>query len=143
MLLFCFSLVPLSSFRFAAILISWWCVSRVIILQKNSRVFFSNFFLYFVYFELNLKSTLLCYKYATPDYCLVHLFICLGFRFQKACVKYGVPDVDLFQAVDLMERKNIAQVTNTIFAIGRTVFNFLIIRSSVYYFLRRTQSLII
>lgn len=42
-------------------------------------------------------------------------------RFQKACVKYGVPDVDLFQAVDLMERKNIAQVTNTIFAIGRTV----------------------
>lgn len=42
-------------------------------------------------------------------------------RFQKACVKYGVPDVDLFQAVDLMERKNIAQVTNTIFAIGRAV----------------------
>lgn len=45
------------------------------------------------------------------------------FRFQKACVKYGVPDVDLFQAVDLIERKNIAQVTNTIFAIGRTVIN--------------------
>ncbi len=32
------------------------------------------------------------------------------------------PDVDLFQAVDLMERKNIAQVTNTIFAIGRTTY---------------------
>ena len=47
--------------------------------------------------------------------------MCRYFRFQKACVKYGVPDVDLFQAVDLMERKNIAQVTNTIFAIGRTV----------------------
>ena len=45
------------------------------------------------------------------------------FIFQKACVKYGVPDVDLFQAVDLIERKNIAQVTNTIFAIGRTVIN--------------------
>ncbi|KOX80268.1 Muscle-specific protein 20 [Melipona quadrifasciata] len=30
-------------------------------------------------------------------------------QFQKACVKYGVPDVDLFQAVDLIERKNIAQ----------------------------------
>ncbi|XP_017886457.1 muscle-specific protein 20-like [Ceratina calcarata] len=43
-------------------------------------------------------------------------------QFQKACVKYGVPDVDLFQAVDLMERKNIAQVTNTIFAIGRTTY---------------------
>lgn len=49
------------------------------------------------------------------------------FRFQKACVKYGVPDVDLFQAVDLMERKNIAQVTNTIFAIGRTVINHVIL----------------
>ncbi|XP_076481041.1 uncharacterized protein LOC117164528 isoform X1 [Bombus vancouverensis nearcticus] len=46
----------------------------------------------------------------------------ISFRFQKACVKYGVPDVDLFQAVDLMERKNIAQVTNTIFAIGRTTY---------------------
>ncbi|XP_033214573.1 muscle-specific protein 20-like [Belonocnema kinseyi] len=43
-------------------------------------------------------------------------------QFQKACVKYGVPDVDLFQAVDLMERKNIALVTNTIFAIGRATY---------------------
>jgi mitogen-activated protein kinase kinase kinase 5 len=42
-------------------------------------------------------------------------------RFQKACVAYGVPDVDLFQTVDLWDRKNIAQVTMTIFAIGRTV----------------------
>lgn len=41
-------------------------------------------------------------------------------RFQKACTKYGVPDVDLFQTVDLFDRKNIAQVTMTIFAIGRT-----------------------
>lgn len=57
------------------------------------------------------------------------------FRFQKACVKYGVPDVDLFQAVDLMERKNISQVTNTIFAIGRTVSLLLssIIIVSVYF----------
>ncbi|KAF3424367.1 hypothetical protein E2986_03228 [Frieseomelitta varia] len=52
------------------------------------------------------------------------------FRFQKACVKYGVPDVDLFQAVDLIERKNIAQVTNTIFAIGRTV----IILKHIFYY---------
>lgn len=43
------------------------------------------------------------------------------YRFQKACVAYGVPDVDLFQTVDLWDRKNIAQVTMTIFAIGRTV----------------------
>lgn len=43
-------------------------------------------------------------------------------QFQKACIEYGVPDVDLFQAVDLMDRKNIAQVTNTIFAIGRASY---------------------
>ncbi|XP_011498067.1 PREDICTED: muscle-specific protein 20-like isoform X2 [Ceratosolen solmsi marchali] len=43
-------------------------------------------------------------------------------QFQRACTIYGVPDVDLFQAVDLIERKNIAQVTNTIFAIGRTTY---------------------
>lgn len=43
-------------------------------------------------------------------------------QFQKACLAYGVPDVDLFQAVDLIEQKNIAQVTNTIFAIGRTTY---------------------
>lgn len=43
-------------------------------------------------------------------------------RFQKACVKYGVPDVDLFQTTDLWDRKNIALVTQTIFAIGRTAY---------------------
>lgn len=45
-------------------------------------------------------------------------------RFQKACIKYGVPDVDLFQSVDLFEQKNIYRVTMTIFAIGRTVRNY-------------------
>lgn len=45
----------------------------------------------------------------------------LVFRFQKACVKYGVPDVDLFQTTDLFDRKNIALVTTTIFAVGRMV----------------------
>ncbi|KAK6645402.1 hypothetical protein RUM43_001679 [Polyplax serrata] len=43
-------------------------------------------------------------------------------KFQKACIKYGVPDVDLFQTVDLWDKKNIAQVTMTIFAIGRTAY---------------------
>ncbi|KAK6634063.1 hypothetical protein RUM44_004671 [Polyplax serrata] len=43
-------------------------------------------------------------------------------QFQKACIKYGVPDVDLFQTVDLWDKKNIAQVTMTIFAIGRTAY---------------------
>lgn len=42
-------------------------------------------------------------------------------RFQRACTKYGVPDVDLFQTTDLWDYKNIALVTQTIFAIGRAV----------------------
>lgn len=43
------------------------------------------------------------------------------FRFQNACIQYGVPDVDLFQTTDLWDFKNIALVTQTIFAIGRAV----------------------
>lgn len=43
-------------------------------------------------------------------------------QFHKACVRYGVPDVDLFQTVDLWEKKNIVAVTTTIFAIGRTAY---------------------
>ena len=43
-------------------------------------------------------------------------------QFQKACVRYGVPDVDLFQTTDLWDQKNIALVTTTIFAIGRTAY---------------------
>nr|CAH7714392.1 unnamed protein product [Callosobruchus chinensis] len=43
-------------------------------------------------------------------------------QFQKACARYGVPDVDLFQTTDLWDKKNIALVTQTIFAIGRTAY---------------------
>uniref|UniRef100_A0A069DQ56 Putative calponin n=1 Tax=Panstrongylus megistus TaxID=65343 RepID=A0A069DQ56_9HEMI len=43
-------------------------------------------------------------------------------QFQQACIKYGVPDVDLFQTVDLFDLKNIATVTMTIYAIGRTAY---------------------
>lgn len=42
-------------------------------------------------------------------------------NFQKAIKSYGVPDLDVFQTVDLWEKKDIAQVTNTIFALGRAV----------------------
>lgn len=44
------------------------------------------------------------------------------YRFQKACVLYGVADVDLFQTTDLWDFKNIALVTQTIFAIGRAAY---------------------
>lgn len=42
-------------------------------------------------------------------------------NFQKALKEYGVSDVDVFQTVDLWEKKDISQVTNTIFALGREV----------------------
>lgn len=38
--------------------------------------------------------------------------------------KYGVADIDVFQTVDLWEKKDIAQVTNTVFALGREVIKF-------------------
>ncbi|KAK2715648.1 hypothetical protein QYM36_010278 [Artemia franciscana] len=41
--------------------------------------------------------------------------------FQNAAKKYGVNDLDVFQTVDLWEKKDIGQVTTTIFALGRTV----------------------
>jgi len=34
---------------------------------------------------------------------------------------YGVAELDVFQTVDLWEKKDISQVTTTIFALGRTV----------------------
>ncbi|XP_039295137.1 muscle-specific protein 20 [Nilaparvata lugens] len=43
-------------------------------------------------------------------------------NFQKAMRDYGVPEVDVFQTVDLWEKKDIAQVTNTLFALGRTTY---------------------
>lgn len=39
--------------------------------------------------------------------------------FCNAARKYGVPDSELFQTVDLFEKKNIAQVTLTIHSLGR------------------------
>jgi hypothetical protein len=43
-------------------------------------------------------------------------------NFQAALKAYGVNDVDVFQTVDLWEKKDIGQVTNTIFALGRTTY---------------------
>lgn len=43
-------------------------------------------------------------------------------NFQKALKEYGVPDIDVFQTVDLYEKKNIAQVTDTLFALGRATY---------------------
>lgn len=43
------------------------------------------------------------------------------YSFQKAMKDYGVADLDVFQTVDLYNKKDISQVTTTLFALGRTV----------------------
>jgi len=44
-------------------------------------------------------------------------------NFQKAIQAFGVAKIDLFQTVDLWEKKDIAKVTSTIFALGRATYN--------------------
>ncbi|CAF4376166.1 unnamed protein product, partial [Adineta steineri] len=39
--------------------------------------------------------------------------------FQNAARSYGLPDAELFQTVDCFEKRNIAQVTSCIHALGR------------------------
>lgn len=53
------------------------------------------------------------------NYAVTTLNAC--YRFQKALKEYGVDDVDVFQTVDLWEKKDVAQVVTTLFALGRTV----------------------
>lgn len=43
-------------------------------------------------------------------------------NFQKALQEYGVPDIDVFQTIDLFEKRDIVKVTNTLFALGRAVW---------------------
>jgi len=43
-------------------------------------------------------------------------------KFQKAAMAYGVNEIDVFQTVDLWEKKDISQVTTTLFALGRTTY---------------------
>ncbi len=47
---------------------------------------------------------------------------------ENAARAYGLPDAELFQTVDLFEKRNIAQVTQCIHALGRQVNNKLIIQ---------------
>lgn len=42
-------------------------------------------------------------------------------HFQEAAKQYGVPTIDVFQTVDLYERRNIPQVAQCLMALGRTV----------------------
>lgn len=42
-------------------------------------------------------------------------------RLENAARAYGLTDAELFQTIDLFEKRNIAQVTQCIFALGRHV----------------------
>ncbi|TRY74026.1 hypothetical protein TCAL_06699 [Tigriopus californicus] len=42
-------------------------------------------------------------------------------KFQDALVKYGVDKKDIFQTNDLSEKKDISNVANTMFALGRAI----------------------
>ncbi|XP_053208287.1 muscle-specific protein 20-like [Panonychus citri] len=42
--------------------------------------------------------------------------------FQTAARNYGVPEIDVFQTVDLFEKRNIPQVTQCLLALGRTCY---------------------
>uniref|UniRef100_A0A6G4ZVS6 Putative calponin n=1 Tax=Rhipicephalus microplus TaxID=6941 RepID=A0A6G4ZVS6_RHIMP len=42
--------------------------------------------------------------------------------FQNAAKEWGVPDLDVFQTVDLWERRNIPQVSQCILALGRACY---------------------
>ncbi|XP_003737988.1 muscle-specific protein 20 [Galendromus occidentalis] len=44
-------------------------------------------------------------------------------KFTIACKEYGVDEADLFQSVDLWERRNIPQVSQCILALGRTCYS--------------------
>ncbi|XP_013780565.1 myophilin-like [Limulus polyphemus] len=43
-------------------------------------------------------------------------------RFQDAAKKWGVPEIDVFQTVDLWEKRNIAQVAQCLMALGRACY---------------------
>ncbi|XP_003737990.1 muscle-specific protein 20 [Galendromus occidentalis] len=43
-------------------------------------------------------------------------------RFQEACKAWGVPEIDVFQTVDLYERRNVPQVTQCLMAVGRACY---------------------
>jgi len=43
-------------------------------------------------------------------------------NFQKAIQEYGVPKIDVFQTVDLWEKKDMSAITTCLFALGRTSY---------------------
>uniref|UniRef100_A0A023FX39 Calponin n=1 Tax=Amblyomma parvum TaxID=251391 RepID=A0A023FX39_AMBPA len=44
-------------------------------------------------------------------------------HFQNAAKQWGVPEIDVFQTVDLWEKRNIPQVAQCLMAVGRACYN--------------------
>lgn len=61
-------------------------------------------------------------------------------NFQKALKDYGVNDIDVFQTVELFEKKNIGQVTDTLFALGRQVRTYQPVRRDDQIFILNSRS---
>lgn len=75
---------------------------------------------------------------------IFHFFVCILFLFFKidglsllklenAARAYGLEDAELFQSIDLFEKRNIPQVTQCLLAVGRQVYHEYV--SSFIYFL--------
>lgn len=71
----------------------------------------------------NSKKIKIMYEICIPVNIYISLIKLLPFNrsFQAAIKAYGVADIDVFQTVDLWEKKDIAQVVCTLFALGREV----------------------
>ena len=48
--------------------------------------------------------------------------------FQEAVKQYGLPDDEIFQPVDLVEHRNISQVTVCLLALARKVLHFQVLK---------------
>jgi hypothetical protein len=55
------------------------------------------------------------------------------YEIENAARDYGLLDVDLFQTVDLYEKRNIAQVTHCIFALARQVTKAILLNQVFFY----------
>jgi len=65
--------------------------------------------------DLNHEKIFLFFVNFFSKYILIVLFL----KIENAARDYGVDDVELFQSVDLYEKRNISQVTHCIFALAR------------------------
>ena len=71
--------------------------------------------------KFHVKLAGLSFKHCILDLSMFYWNLFTYSRFQEALVEYGVDKEEIFQTNDLTERKDIANVTNTLYALGRAV----------------------